>query len=106
MEELMNKVDNLIVKLDNTDLIKKIKESTEEIKNEKALLEDIRKYQATSDESIKKRIIQNNKYREYKHLETECNLIIMSINKKLKEIEPRKMCSKWKLSVVSIKEEY
>ena len=94
MEELMNKVDNLIVELDNTDLIKKIKESTEEIKNEKALLEDIRKYQATSDESIKKRIIQNNKYRDYKHLETECNLLIMSINQKLKEIEPRKMCSK------------
>ena len=94
MEELMNKVDNLIIELDNTDLIKNIKKATREIKKEKELLEDIKNYQVTSDESIKKRIIQNKKYRDYKHLETECNLLIMSINQKLKEIEPRKMCSK------------
>ena len=45
MEELMNKVDNLIIELDKTDLIKKIRESTEEIKKEKELLEDIKNYQ-------------------------------------------------------------
>ena len=59
MEELMNKVDNLIIELDKTDLIKKIKKATREIKKEKELLEAIKNYQVTSDESIKKRIIQN-----------------------------------------------
>jgi len=86
MEELIEKVNELKLELDNTKEIKELKSINNEIMKDKELLEDIKKYNETQDESIKERIINHKLFREYKHRENEVNFLILEINKKLKEI--------------------
>ena len=86
MNELIEKVENLKISIDNLDEIKNLKEINKEIMKDKELLEDIEKYNLTQDEKIKERIINHKLFREYKHQENECNFIILEINKRLKEI--------------------
>lgn len=85
MEELIEKIENLKEALNATETIQKLKAKTEEIMEDKELLEDIKKYQETSAEEIKKRIIENPLFCEYKHEETECNFLILEINQRLKK---------------------
>ena len=85
MEELIEKVENLKNSIDNTEEIKKLNILNEEIMKDKELLEKIKRYNETQDENIKKEIISNSLFQEYKHAETDCNLLIMGINQKLKK---------------------
>jgi cell fate (sporulation/competence/biofilm development) regulator YmcA (YheA/YmcA/DUF963 family) len=89
MEELIEKVNELKLELDNTKEIKELKSINEEIMKDKDLLNDIKLFNETQDNSIKERIINNKLFREYKHKENEVNFIILEINKKLKEINNR-----------------
>ena len=90
MEELIEKVNNLIKSMDETKEIQELKEMNQKIMEDKSLLKDISTYNETQDEKIKERIIKNPLFREYKHKETECNLLIMKINQELKEITGKK----------------
>ena len=94
MEKLIEKVENLKSSLDNTDIVKNVKSINEEIMKDKELLELIRKYNETFDEDIKKKIINHKLFLDYKHQETELNLLIMDINSKLKNINSKGKCSK------------
>lgn len=96
MEKLIEKVDNLITKIDDLDLIKRTKELEKEIESDKELLKLIEKYRITQDLELKEQIISNKLFSEYKHNEMELNLIIMGINQKLKKINNRSSCQKWK----------
>lgn len=89
MNELIGKVEELKEEIDSLDEIVKLKELNEKIMLDKDLLKDIEDYNKTQDENIKERIINNKLFREYKHKETDCNLLIMEINQKLKEINNR-----------------
>ena len=89
MNELIDKVEELKEEIDSLDEIVKLKELNEKIMLDKDLLKDIEEYNKTQDENIKERIINNKLFREYKHKETDCNLLIMEINQKLKEINNR-----------------
>ena len=89
MNELIGKVEELKEEIDSLDEIVKLKELNEKIMLDKDLLKDIEEYNKTQDENIKERIINNKLFREYKHNETNCNLLIMEINQKLKEINNR-----------------
>ena len=90
MEELIEKVDNLIHSLQESPEIKDLKEVKERVEKDSSLLEDIKKYNETQEEQLKEKIIHNPLFREYKHKETECNFLIMEINQKLKEITKEK----------------
>ena len=84
MEELIEKIEQLKVSLDNTDTIKEIKTLTKSLDPE--LLEDIEEYKRTGREDLKEKIINNPIFREYKKKETDLNLIILEVNKRLKEL--------------------
>ena len=89
MEELLEEIDYLKKELDKSYVIKELKEYRKKVEEEKGLLEDINKYQLTKEEELKKRIINNKIFREYKKKETNVNLLIMEINQRLKKINPK-----------------
>ena len=88
----MEKTDNLIHSLDNSNEVKKIKELNKKMKEEKELLKDIESYQLNPNEELRQKIINNPFYREYKKCENDCNFLILEINKELKEITGGKSC--------------
>ena len=93
MNELMEKVDNLIDTIDNSKQVKDIKNINEKIMQDKELLDLIKRYNETYDEGIKEMIINNKLFSEYKHKETELNILILEINSRLKEINSKGKCS-------------
>lgn len=94
MNELIEKVDDLKKELDNTKEIKHIKELNNRIKDNKELISLIEKYNLTQDENIKKQIINNEFFKEYKISENEINYLILEINSKLKKINKKGSCLK------------
>lgn len=96
MEELIVKVNNLIDTIDNSDIVKEIKISNERVMNDKSLLKLLEDYNKTQDEKIKEKIISNDLFQEYKLKETDLNIMIMSINQKLKAISKERSCKRWK----------
>ncbi|MBQ6323936.1 MAG: hypothetical protein IJI22_03790 [Bacilli bacterium] len=92
MEELIEKVDKLKQELNNDHRIIKIQELNEQIKNNKILYNKTIKYKETLDDELKKEITDNKLYRDYKHAETELNILILEINQKLKEISKKGQC--------------
>jgi len=93
MNELMNKIDNLKQELDNTKEVQDIISINNEIIKDKELLENIKKYNETKDEKIKEKVLSNKLFKEYKDKEIDLNVLILSINKRLKEINNKGMCS-------------
>ena len=94
MEELIVRIDNLINEIDNTSLVKDIKILNKKIKDDKKLQELLNEYHVSKNESIKEKILENDLFREYKSKETDLNILIMSINQKLKTINNERRCSK------------
>ena len=93
MNDLMEKVDNLITSIDSTKQVEEIKKINEEIMKDEDLLEIISKYNVTQDEELKKKIISNKLFNDYKEKETELNVLILELNSKLKEISDKGKCS-------------
>lgn len=94
MEELIVRVNNLIDTIDNSDIVKEIKISNERVMNDKSLLKLLEDYNKTQDEKIKEKIISNDLFQEYKLKETDLNIMIMSINQKLKAISKERSCKR------------
>jgi len=92
MEEFYNKVNNLIDKIDESILVKEIKELNKKVENDSKLKDLLEKYHLTQDESIKEQIISNDLFQEFKSKETDLNILIMSINQKLKKIGNGRSC--------------
>ena len=94
MNELIEKVENLKLVLDESKEVKDIKKINKEIMKDKKLLSLIEKYNTTFDEKIKEEIINHPLFRDYKEKETDLNILILSINKKLKELNSKGKCVK------------
>ena len=92
MNELIEEIEKLKQSIDNLDRIKELKKINNEIMKDKELLKNIEKYNQTQDERLKIKIINHKLFREYKHMENECNFLILEINKKLKEIKGNRNC--------------
>jgi hypothetical protein len=93
MNELIEKIENLKIALDRNTNIIELKKTEELIMQDEELLNDIKKYQETNDVNMKNKIIETPVFSKYKHLEAECNFIILEINKRLKEINDKGKCS-------------
>ena len=96
MEELIVRVNNLIDTIDNSDIVKEVKIANERVMNDKLLLKLLDDYSKTQDEKIKRKIISNDLFQEYKLKETDLNIMIMFINQKLKTISKERSCKRWK----------
>ena len=93
MNELMELVDNFKKELDMTKEVQDIKDYNKKISKDKDLLSKIKKYNERKDESLKKEIISNKLFNEYKEKEIDFNILILKINKELKRISTKKGCS-------------
>lgn len=93
MEELIEKINNLKNILDNTEEVKKISLLNEQIKNNQELLSKIKLYNETKKESLKEEIYADEIYQKYKETETDLNILILEINKKLKKISNKGKCN-------------
>ena len=90
MEELYELVENLKSYLDNLDDIKNIKDINKNLSKDKDLLNKIELYRNNKDINLKKEILSNKDFKEYKRLESNIILLILEINSKLKELVPRR----------------
>ena len=93
MENLLNKIEQLKKEISKDKRIIEIKKLNKKLKQEKSLIDLIQKYNITKDENIKKQIVENKLFREYKVAETELNILILEINKELKTITNKGKCS-------------
>ena len=94
MEELIEKIDNLKKAISEIDRVKEYISKKQEIMKNKELLKEIEEYQINNKESLKKHIISNQEYRDYKKIETDINFIILEINQQLKKIQNKGWCDK------------
>ena len=90
MEELIAKIDNLINVLEKQDEVIEIRKVNEELKNDKELKNLIERYK--EDKSLLQEIENNKLFQKYKEKETDLNILILKINKRLKEITNKGNC--------------
>ena len=96
METLTEKVNELKDSLSNTKEVLDIKELNKEIKKDKKLIELLNEYHLYPKEETKKQILNNELFRKYKEKETDLNILILKINKELKQITKKDKCGLWK----------
>lgn len=87
MEELLEKLEGLKKELEKSPTVMEIKELNKKLEQEEDLVENIKKYQITKEEPLRKEIIKNPLFLEYKKKENDLNFIILEINKRLKAIK-------------------
>lgn len=92
MEKLIEEVENLKNVIDNR-YAQEFNMLNKNVKEDTNLMSLIKEYRKTNDDKIKKEIMNNSLFQEYKEKETEINLIIMNINTKLKNLKDNKECS-------------
>ena len=92
METLIEKVNELKDSLSNTKEVLDIKELNKEIKKDKKLIELLNEYHLYPKEETKKQILNNELFRKYKEKETDLNVLILKINKELKQITKKDKC--------------
>ena len=93
MDKLMNEMDNLISEIDNCKIINTIKEIEDKVYNDKELMSLLDKYKINPNDKLKTEIISNSLFQEYKIKETDLNIFIMEINKRLKTINEKGLCN-------------
>lgn len=93
MEKLLKKLEQLKKEISKDKRVIEIKRLNEKLNQEKSIIDLIEKYNITKDENIKKQILENRLFREYKVAETELNILILEINKELKTITNKGKCS-------------
>ena len=96
METLIEKVNELKDSLSNTKEVLDIKELNKEIKKDKKLIDLLNEYHLYPKEETKKQILNNELFRKYKEKETDLNILILKINKELKQITKKDKCGLWK----------
>lgn len=92
MEELLEKLEQLKLVLDKDKNIVRVKELNKIVKNNKKLMNLVENYNLYHKQEIKNELYDDKLYREYKSLETEINILILSINKELKTITDEGEC--------------
>ena len=93
MNELMGKVEQLKKELDSSTMIVSLKEALDNVKKDKELCSLLDSYQKYPDEEIKKKILENKTFQEFKIKETDLNLFIMEMNQRLKTITKKGRCN-------------
>ena len=89
MSEIIEKTYKLLDTLDNSEVIKKLTKYKKKIQNDEEVLSNVKKINNENNPKIKidlrKKLYGNSDYQKYMEAYNELNLIVMKINKKLKE---------------------
>lgn len=92
-------LEELLVTLDNSDIIKEINTLKQEIYSDNELKNKIDEFKNVSQYGysnelikLKKDIIDNDKVKKFKKMQQELNSIIIEINKKLSKLADEKSC--------------
>lgn len=93
MEKLIEKIEKLKEELDKTEDVTKIKKLNIEIRKDQELIKLLEEYKYYPNEKTKEKIINNKLFKEYKESETDINILILQINKKLNEIKDKGKCN-------------
>ena len=93
MDELYQMIDNLKNSLDNESCINDLVTSISKIKDNKELVDKIKKYNTNYSEELKEEIFSYEEIVSYKHLKTEVNFLILEIRKELKKIVGKGGCA-------------
>ena len=92
METLIEKVNELKESLSKTKEVIDIKKLNEELKKDKDLVALLNEYHLYPKEETKKKILDNCLFRKYKEKELDLNVLILKINKELKQITKKDKC--------------
>lgn len=92
MEKLIEKTNRLLEEIDKLSQVKRIRQLNKIISCDIKLRKLIDNYNYNKTDNLKRRIIDNNLFKEYKDNETDINLLIMDINSRLKSINGNKGC--------------
>lgn len=93
MEDLLSDIDNLKRKIDKLPIINEIDTLYNTIINNKELIDMIKKYNISKDNSLRIKIYKDKDFQRYKKYETDLNLLIMEINKRLGKISIGRSCN-------------
>lgn len=95
-EVLQSYIDELLNLISNDERIGKLKKLKKNLLNDKELLKKIVIIQnSSSTTNIQKvELYQNDKYRQYQHLENEIYFLTLEMNKIINRLVDRKMCHK------------
>ena len=100
MSEIIEKTYKLLDTLDNSEVIKKLTQYKEKLKQDEAVLSLVKKYNNEEDLTkkihIKKQIYNKENYKKYMEAYNELNYIVLKINKKYAEYTNTKegLCGK------------
>ncbi len=92
MEKLIEKVEELKSCLDECDIVKDLNDLGNKIYNDKELLKLLNDYSNRPNDELKRNIMNNPLFQEYKDRETDLNILILQINKELKKINSKDKC--------------
>lgn len=95
--EIINKLDEITAIIKKDSDLKKLKKLEKEIESNKELMlkiENIKKMDKYSDEylNIKKEILKNSSFIEYKRIENDLFFLIQEINRKLNSLKEKSGC--------------
>lgn len=94
-ELLLEKTNQLIDEIDNSDMVKELLKTKKTIYNDKELEKQLEEYRAleTTDVLLKKRIISNPLVVKYRNLENELYFTVLNINNIFRKITDKKGCN-------------
>lgn len=92
MNRLYQEIENLKQSLEEEQQIKELVESLKKIKKNQKLIDKIKKYHQNPSKELEKEIMATNEIKEYKHLETEVNFLILEMRQELKKITGKRGC--------------
>lgn len=93
MDEINNKIEELIDALNDSDIVKDLLLYKDIILKDKCLLDNINKYQQNNDLELKKIIYENNNYKKYINCYNNLFYIVMDINKRINKLIDNRMCN-------------
>ena len=81
---------DLLLSLKDSSALTKLLAAKEEILKDEDLVLELSSYHKEPNEEKKMALYSNNKFKKYKHLENEFNLLILELNKIFKELRTDK----------------
>ena len=99
INEVNDKLNELLEEIDNNPKILRLKELKEEIYKDETLKQQLEDFRKLDNEyssryiELKKQILENSLVKEYKSLENELYFCVLEINKRLNTLLDRRKCS-------------